>query len=60
MMTIEQISIALTHTRIKNLSQEIDVSPYHLRKLKQGSGDVPYSKIKAVSDYFEGSRAQGK
>ena len=58
MMSIEQISIALTHTRIKNLSEEIGVSPYHLRKLKQGSGDVPYSKIKKVSDYFEGSQTQ--
>lgn len=55
MMTIEQISIALTHTRIKSLSKEIGVSPYYLKKLKQRSSDVPYSKIKKVSDYFEGS-----
>lgn len=54
MLNIKQISIALTHARLKNVSEETGVSVYHLKLLRNQDGNIPYDKLKKVSDYFEG------
>ena len=54
MMSIDQIARALTHMKLKNLSEDIGVSIYHLRRLRQADRNIPYNKLKTVSDYLEG------
>lgn len=54
MLTMHQIAIALEHARLKNLAEETGVSVFYLKKMKQKDGNVPYSHMKKVSDFFEG------
>ena len=54
MLTTNQVAQALTHMKLKNLSETIDVSVHLLRKMRESDTSVPYIKFKLVSDYLEG------
>ncbi len=54
MLSPDQMQKALLHIKIKNLASEINVTPYLLRKMREGDNFVAYSAFKKVSDYFEG------
>lgn len=54
MLTMNQISIALQHARLKKIQEDTGVSVFFLKKLKNKDDTVPYSKMKQVSDFFEG------
>ena len=55
MLTKSQIETALAHINVRSFSQEIGVSEYLVRKMRDGqSGTVPYLALKKVCDYFGG------
>ena len=59
MMTINQIAQAMQHIRIKDLSEDIEVSPYLLRKMRDADQTVPFVAFEKVSRYFEGTLERG-
>lgn len=54
MMTIKQLSNAVKHAKLTKLSEEIGVSTYHLRRIRDEDGNIPYLQMKKVSEFFEG------
>lgn len=54
MLSPEQMKTALRPVRLRKLSREIGVTPYHLGKMRDGDRFTPTALFKKVSDYFEG------
>ena len=57
MLTESQLSNALKHINVKHFSDEVGVSPYLIRKMRDGDCcDVTYSVLKKVNDFFQGDK----